>query len=170
MTEPINLYKLSQKSVINYYKAGWMRRCSENPFRYLPCEVYHDLVDYTLSLPCHELPELSKLCLLLINYRLHRINLSCFEDYKRVPGYDFDKRRKTCSLLIRELSKYTFPNVQSIYVPFRFSFTSKELGDLIRGCPNLKTLHTATYFDLSAIENCRRLRLNHDPFLFSSDF
>ncbi|GIY71416.1 hypothetical protein CDAR_558651 [Caerostris darwini] len=149
-----------------------MRRCSENPFSYLPCEVYHDLVDYTLSLPCHELPELSKLCLLLINYRLHRIDLSCFEDYKRVPGYDFDKPRKTCSLLIRELSKYTFPNVQSIYVPFRFSFTSKELGDLIQGCPNLKTLHTAAYFDLSAIENCKRLRSIriHSYFHLISDF
>ncbi|GIY56506.1 hypothetical protein CEXT_682131 [Caerostris extrusa] len=59
MQQPIRLYKQCQMQVINYFKTGWVKRSSDNPFCPLPCGVYHDLIDYTLSLPFHEVPEIS---------------------------------------------------------------------------------------------------------------
>ncbi|GIY21782.1 uncharacterized protein CDAR_291551 [Caerostris darwini] len=172
MQQPIRLYKQCQMQVINYLKTGWVKRSSDNPFCPLPCGVYHDLVDYTLSLPCHEVPEISKLCLLLINFRLHRLDLSCFEVSKGCATEAQEREREKCGSLIRHLSRYTFPNLQAIIVPLAFCYTSDELGDLIRGCPNLRAVHSATYFDLSSIENGRRLRIVriHSTFYEITDF
>ncbi|GIY49424.1 uncharacterized protein CEXT_251121 [Caerostris extrusa] len=156
-----SLYKQCQKQIIRHLIAAWRIRCTENPFQILPSDVFQELVDYTLSLPCYELPEASKLSLLLVNYLLKRLDLSCFavtlrslEDRERQIN-----ARETCSSLISMLSSYTFPNLRSLHLPVDLVDMSAELGNLIRGCANLETLHTATCFDLSNIENCRRLRV-----------
>ncbi|GIY04504.1 uncharacterized protein CDAR_252981 [Caerostris darwini] len=145
---PKSLYKLCMEETFSYLVQKIWNGGETNPFSQINCNIVNDLFKFIVFGMKNGTPRPLKL--LLKSGQLQDLILD---------GLDFTEEQW------RSVMKYLLEEGDSCrnitYISVNDSFQNAEQGSLerlIEKCPLLEILHTMTYFNLSALKNCLRLK------------
>ncbi|GIY39324.1 hypothetical protein CDAR_295921 [Caerostris darwini] len=145
---PNSLYQLCLEQTAFHLEEKYCNRENTNPFSQVNCNIVNDLLTFLVIDLNIETP--SPLELLLKSGQLQDLDLD---------GVDFTQKQWKSLMTILLEEGNSCRNIRYILLPE--SFQNDEnfyLEKLIEKCPLLKVLDVSTFFNLSALKNCVRLK------------
>ncbi|GIY11429.1 uncharacterized protein CDAR_536051 [Caerostris darwini] len=144
---PDSLYKLCIQATSDYLQEKYWNRENTNPFSQVNCNVVNDVFRYlVIDL---DIGKLNPLELLLKSGQLQNLDLD---------GRDSPKNQWKFLMTTLLEERDSCRNITCILLPESFKNDENSLERLIEKCPLLETLDVSTYFNLSALKNCVRLK------------
>ncbi|GIY64008.1 uncharacterized protein CDAR_31231 [Caerostris darwini] len=145
---PNSLYKLCiEETAFNLLQKYWNRK-DANPFSQVNCNIVNDLLMFLVIELNIEKP--SPLELLLKSGQLQDLDLD---------GVDFTKKQWKSLMTILLEEGNSCRNITYILLPKSFRNDENcSLERLIKKCPLLERLDVSTFFNLSTLKNCVRLK------------
>ncbi|GIX67457.1 hypothetical protein CEXT_420991 [Caerostris extrusa] len=150
---PNSLYKLCIKETSNYLVDKRWKGGDTNPFSQVNCNVVNELFQFLVINMNIEKP--SPLKLLLKSGQLQNLVLD---------GVDFTARQWKSLMTILLEEGDCCGNITCILLPKSFQNDENSLERLIRKCSLLERLDVSTFFSLSALKNCVRLKYVRNHF------
>ncbi|GIY64893.1 hypothetical protein CDAR_420541, partial [Caerostris darwini] len=145
---PNSLYQLCLDRIAFHLEEKYCNREDTNPFSQVNCNIVNDLLTFlVIDL---NIEEPSPLELLLKSGQLQDLDLD---------GVDFTEKqwKSLMSILLEEGDNCR--NIRYILLPESFQNDQNSyLERLIEKCPLLERLVVSTFFNLSALKNCVRLK------------
>ncbi|GIX73626.1 uncharacterized protein CEXT_546061, partial [Caerostris extrusa] len=151
---PDSLYELCIEEIANCLQMKYWSGRKTNPFSRINCNIVNDLFQYLIIQA--QVKDPRPLKSLLKSGQLQKLNFN---------GIDFTGKmwRYIMKILLKEKDRCR--NITYIFLPKNFQNDENTyLERLIEQCPLLKEIHVGTYFNLSVLKNCERLKVVRNYF------
>ncbi|GIY11355.1 uncharacterized protein CDAR_535591 [Caerostris darwini] len=157
---PDSLYKLCIQATSDYLQEKYWNRENTNPFSQVNCNVVNDVFRYlVIDL---DIGKLNPLELLLKSGQLQNLDLD---------GCDFPKNQWKFLMTTLLDERDSCRIINCILLPESYhNDENSSLERLIEKCPLLETLDVSTFFNLSALKNCVRLKYVKNYYLGMGEY